>query len=152
MTAAEDRRAIGYEPRFDTDAEFGHQGVLLWEQDIAAIVAGSAEVKRDARWCCTGNLYVERRSKNGGVWQPSGIVTTEAELWITVLGDTGAVLIVPTGHLRELARDLYACHPSHYRGSQVAGANPTKGVLVPLGALVTRYLPALQHRIEGGRA
>lgn len=137
--ASRRRMVDGYEPAWDLDLEYGRQGEL-WVADTAeAIRSGSAEVKRDGRWYQTGNLFVEYECRRIGEWRPSGLATTDADVWVFKLGDLGVGLIVETGLLKEYCREL------HHRGSvaeQLAGSHPTKGVLLPLAY----FLSWLQRR------
>lgn len=130
------RLSDGYQPRFDIDFRVGRQG----EEYVRAIVSGfdngTTEVKTDARALKTGNVYVEHACLwRDGQWHHSGIITTEATYWAFVLGEVGAQVVVaaPVASVRAL-------HDRALAAGRLAecsrGANPTKGVLVSLGALV----------------
>ncbi len=121
-----DRLAEGYVPQFDIDAEYGRQGELLVLDIIQALKTGSVEVKTDARALDTGNVYVEYQCKG----RPSGISTTQTEVWVFVVGDIA--LAVPTERLRQLARHYY--RDETRRAARRVGSHPTRGVLVPLVA------------------
>lgn len=148
--ASRKRRADGYEPRFDLDLEYGAQGELIVTNVADAIKTQKVEVKRDGRWHETGNLYVERRCLRANGWQPSGIATTDALLWAFVLGDTEAVIILPTLTVERLARELYDKSP-WYRVEERNGSHPTKGVRIPLHEL-TKFLARRQIEIGRGVA
>lgn len=128
------RKADGYEPRFDIDAEYGRQGELFVSSIIEALATGSVEVKRDSRFSKTGNVYVEYECRKRGVWKKSGIATTEAELWAFVLGDSNVVFVVPTSSLKELVLELWQ-NPKNRR-EETDGDCPSKGVIVPVHTLV----------------
>jgi hypothetical protein len=121
----------GREPRFDLDAEYGHQGEMFVRDVVAGMAEGTIEVKRDRRWVDTGNLYIERQCKRMGEYRPSRIETTAAELWAFVLGDTGCMLVVPTDVLRSEIR-----HGGH--AEETDGSHPTKGSLVSSQRLLAR--------------
>lgn len=122
-----DRHVIGYNPDFDLDYEYGHQGELFVTSVAAAMQEGRVEVKRDGKFAETGNIYVEYSCLRRGAWRPSGLATTTADLWVFVLGDSECALVIPTERLKAICRRLY-------RDGRVAeerdGSHPTKGVLV----------------------
>ena len=128
------RKADGYEPRFDIDAEYGRQGELFVSSIIDSLTKGSIEVKRDSRFAQTGNVYVEYECRKRGNWTKSGIATTEAELWAFVLGDSNVVFVVPTSSLKELVLELWR-NPKNRR-EETDGDCPSKGVIVPVNQLV----------------
>jgi hypothetical protein len=147
--ASRQRRADGYEPRFDLDLEYGAQGELFVSDVADAIKAGMVEVKRDGRWHETGNLFVEFQCRKvSGRWERSGVLATDASLWVFVLGDTETAIVVPTPLLRDIARDLY--RKGNWK-EQLRGSHPTRGVLIPLSRLVD-LLKAHQTRIQRGAA
>lgn len=123
-----DRFAEGYEPRFDIDSEVGRQGELFIGSVVDALRNGSVEVKSDEVAARTGNFYVEFQCLIRGVWRPSGIATTEADMWAFALGSARFAVIVPTSLLKTVARDRY--HAGHVREC-MRGSHPTKGVTVP---------------------
>lgn len=122
-----DRNAIGYEPRFDIDAEYGRQGELFVTRIIDALKNNSVEVKRDGQVGYTGNLYVEYECDKGrrGQFQPSGISTTQADLWAFVFGDAPACLVVSTDLLRALIRS-----PGIKIAEERDGSCPTRGYVL----------------------
>lgn len=148
--ASRKRRADGYEPGFDLDLEYGQQAELFVADIAEAIKNGMVEVKRDARWHQTGNLYVEYECKRAGEFRASGIKTSDADLWAFVLGDTDAVLFLTRGTLRELCLELYK-QDSFYRVETTRGSHPTKGVKVPLGHLID-WLRRRQKELERGKS
>lgn len=143
------RGAEGYEPRFDLDLEYGKQGELFIRDIAEGIKNQTIEVKRDARWANTGNLYIEYQCRKvSGNWEKSGIAATDALMWAFVLGDTETAIFVPTALLREWARELY--HKGR-RSECIVGSHPTKGVLMPLGWLLER-LVLQQKQVRRGAA
>lgn len=150
--ASRRRNAEGYEPRFDLDLAYGGEQAQLFVCDIAeAIRNANVEVKRDGLWHKTGNLYVEYEClKASGRWEKSGIAGTDALLWSFVLGDTETALFIPTGLLRQLARELHR-KGDWYRVEERDGDHPTRGVKVPLGELVA-WLARHQTQIARGAA
>lgn len=129
--ASRKRRADGYEPRFDLDLAYGKQGELIVTDISQALRNGSVEVKRDSLWSRTGNLYVEYECRRAVGWTPSGIATSDAELWAFVLGDSELTIVVPTGLLRDIARHFYRLD-KWYRVEVTHGSHPTKGVRIPI--------------------
>jgi hypothetical protein len=128
-----DRHAEGYEPRFDVDYEYGHQGELFVGFVIEALKRDRVEVKRDARYSQTGNFYVEYECRRNGHWCKSGIATSEAELWAFVLGDSGMCVVIPTQSLKELCRQRFR---QRHVAAELDGSHPTKGVLVSASSLL----------------
>lgn len=136
--AGRERRTEGYEPRFDLDLDYGRHGELVVSDIAEAVRNQSIEVKRDAMWAKTGNLYVEYAClKFNGKWEWSGIKTTTATLYAFVLGDTETTLFVPTGLLLEWCRELLA-KSDVFKGECKRGSHPTKGVKVPVRWLIDR--------------
>jgi hypothetical protein len=151
--ASRKRAVDGYEPRWDLDLEFGQQAELFVTDIAAAISKGMVEVKRDARWQDTGNLYVEYECKRASGWQPSGIATSDALLWVFVLGDTESALIVPTLVLKDLCRHLYR-KGDPFRKELTRGSHPTKGIKVPIEGKygLVQWLKSRQSGILRGAA
>lgn len=140
--ASRRRMVEGYEPNWDLDLPYGEVG-QLWVVDVAeAITSGSVEIKRDGRWYQTGCLFVEYECRHvGGRWRPSGLATTNADVWIFKLGDLGVGIIVETPLLKEYCREMYRRGGGHL-AEQTAGSHPTKGVRLR----VTDFLLWMQRR------
>lgn len=128
-----DRRARGYEPRFDLDYEVGSQGELWTENIVDALAHDRVEVKTDQEALRTGNLYVEFECLGRGGWRRSGIAITQAEIWVFVLQPQGLALVITTDLLRRAAREHY---PDRVREC-TRGSHPTKGVVIPISLLIT---------------
>lgn len=128
------RKADGYEPRFDIDAEYGRQGELFVSSIIDSLAKGSVEVKRDSRFANTGNIFVEYECLRQGSWMKSGIATSEADTWVYVLGDSQVVIAMPREVLKELALEMWR-NPRNRR-EEKDGSHPAKGVIIPLHKLV----------------
>jgi hypothetical protein len=126
MTAL-DRNSDGYEPRFDIDAEYGRQGELFVTRIIDALKKDSVEVKRDGKVGETGRLYVEFEHDPGrrGIYKPSGISTTHADLYAFVFGDAPSCLVVSTELLRALIKA-----PGIQVKEETHGSCPTRGYVV----------------------
>lgn len=130
MTAV-DRRADGYMPDFDIDVAVGAQAELFVAKIMDSLGArSSVEVKYDAQYVKTGNVYVEYKCLRKGKWTPSGIATTKAAFWAFVLGMDTFCFVIATDTLKEAARDRW-----NYPSSRVGldkGSHPTKGVILPV--------------------
>ena len=89
---------------FDVDLEFGKQ----WEEHIDEMFSGAktCEVKTERdRWANTGNLCIEIESYG----KPSGLTSTEAELWVHNLvkdGELCCSLVFNTDKLRAVMDDM----------------------------------------------
>ncbi len=121
------------EPRWDRDLAYGRQGELLIGGYLEWIARGNGrvEVKRKRR--LDAFFYVETACDKGrtGVYEPSGIKVTEADVWAFVIADTGLTLLVPI--------DLLRASCSHTSAQQVEerdGSCPTKGYLVSFAAML----------------
>lgn len=127
----ESRLMEGNVPGYDLDRAVGAAGERLTAETARLLAEGRVEVKTDVRALDTGNVYLEHASIIAGAWAPSGIVTTEAEVWAFVVGPV--LITVPVSHLRALRSEALAA----MRFAECStGENPTKGVLVPLSRLV----------------
>ena len=127
------RTATGFEPRFDVDYEYGHQGELFVTDIISALKNNRVEVKRKRYE--DDQFYVEYQCLKRGNWEKSGIATTEAELWAFVIADTGVAVVVTTSRLRDAAAFVFK-HMKGNRREERDGSHPTRGVLVPFVMLV----------------
>lgn len=120
------------EPRWDLDYKKGRQGELWIEAIRDSIANDSIEVKNDARFTETGNIYIEYGCKKRGTMQPSGIATTDSKLWIQILVEGELALIISTEKLREIARRL----KDKYKRRLDRGSHPTIGVAIPVKDII----------------
>ena len=90
--------------KFDVDLEFGKQ----WEEHIDEVFSGAkqCEIKTERdKWATTGNICIEIESYG----KPSGLTSTEAELWVHNLvkdGELCCSLVFNTDKLRQLMDDM----------------------------------------------
>jgi hypothetical protein len=107
---------------WDKDFSFGLEGETLVEELLTR--GKTVEVKRDARWRDTGNLYIEYACFYQGVkaWKPSGIAVTKADYWAFVI--EGTVLFVPLELLKK------TCMTKGRKIDCIIPPNPSKGFLV----------------------
>ena len=118
--------------KFDIDLEFGQQ----WEKYIDDLFCGAkkAEIKTERdKWQKTGNICIEVES-----WgKPSGLETTEADVWVQNLVKDGKLLasiMIPTDVLKEILPDVS-------KVTVMGGDNNASKInLVPLGKLMTTML------------
>jgi hypothetical protein len=124
------------EPRWDIDVEYGKQGELQIDELLEWIAKGNGRVEVKRKRILDFSLYVETACDKGrrGVYQPSGIATTRAEVWVFCLGDTGIAIMIPTALLRDALDD-----PSTRDKQELDGSCPTKGKLVNLAVLLYRF-------------
>lgn len=113
---------------FDWDFQDGFVG----EQLVFDLLTGGrrVEVKTDRKWIETGNVYIETScwSNKTNAFEPSGLITTEADYWAFVL--EGLVLMVHTVDLRMAAVTF---------GKPVScniDPNPSKGFLIQIPHLL----------------
>ena len=88
---------------FDIDFDFGTQ----YEKSLANILKlGKVEVKTERDiWSHTGNICIEIESRG----KPSGLATTEAELWVQNLvkdGELVCSLVFKTDKLKEIVEKM----------------------------------------------
>jgi hypothetical protein len=88
------------------------------------------EVKHDKRAIELGTLYVEYECRG----QPSGISTTQADLWVFVIDLSHCAIVLSTERLKDIARHAYKDTRNHRECR--AGSHPTKGVAIPLADLM----------------
>ena len=90
--------------KFDVDLEFGKQ----WEEHIDEMFSGAkkCEVKTERdKWARTGNICIEIESYG----KPSGLTSTEAELWVHNLvkdGELCCSLVFNTDKLRKTMEEM----------------------------------------------
>ena len=112
---------------FDLDLKFGVEG----ENTVANLLSiETVEVKRDARWKETGNLYIETECWYNGSqsWKPSGLSVSKSTHYAFVL--EGMVVIIPTSDLVEIV---------NLNGRPIEckiEPNPSKGYLIKLSHIV----------------
>lgn len=127
-----ERLAAGYEPRFDLDREVGEQGELFVGDVARSINRGLTEVKYDQAASKYGNVYIEFSCRLRGEYVPSGVDTTEADLWAVVLGrDEPKIMVVAPSRL-VLAVKERAVREGRVKNT-LRGSHPTSGAVVPVG-------------------
>ena len=90
--------------KFDVDLEFGQQ----WEKHIDEMFSGAktCEIKTERdKWASTGNICIEIESYG----KPSGLTSTEAELWVHNLvkdGELCCSLVFNTDKLKAVMEDM----------------------------------------------
>lgn len=116
---------------WDLDLKFGQEG----ENTVANLLSiETVEVKRDARWKETGNLYIETECwyNASQSWQPSGLSVSKATHYAFVL--EGMVVITTT-------EDLKAVVEKNGRPIECKiEPNPSKGFLIKLSNIVEYQL------------
>jgi len=116
---------------WDLDLKFGQEG----ESTVANLLSiETVEVKRDARWKETGNLYIETECwyNASQSWKPSGLNVSKATHYAFVL--EGMVVILPTEDLKAVVEK---------NGRQIEckiEPNPSKGYLIKLSNIVEYQL------------
>lgn len=130
----DERFSEGYEPKFDVDYAWGEQGQIFTHNLIEALGTDRIEVKHDAPYLETGNIYVEYECLRKGKYRLSGIGTTTADWWVFVLDVGKTAVIVDTVSLREAARNRWR-QPRH-RVECKRGSHPTRGVKIELAWLL----------------
>lgn len=125
-------------PNWDIDLAFGEdtEQSLIDLFNAINLRYETLEVKDESRQALgTGNIYIEfAQTPRGQAEKPSGIATSEADWYAVHFGEL--VVLVRTPYLKYAARSYGRAHPESVRPGGVSGDNPTRGVLIPLSALV----------------
>lgn len=145
------RLADGYEPNFDIDYEVGRQGELLVRSIQDGFRDGTVEVKNDQRALKgglgkppTGRVYIETMCRYGDEFLPTGVARQDgAEFVAYVLGDE-LIVVAPREVWHRAARAAWR----DFRRDCIRGSHPTRGVAVPLTALLPLLAAALELRDE----
>jgi hypothetical protein len=131
------RMTNGYQPKWDLDLKLGEAAQRYVLQRFIWLCDGDGhihvEVKHKRRsddW-----LYVEQEHRPPGAteYRPSGISASEAELWAYSIGDTGAVIFVPTFALRSAIAAGYG-RPVE----ETDGDCPTRGRLLRIATILNQ--------------
>jgi hypothetical protein len=126
-------------PSWDLDYEVGRQGELFVVRIADAVRDGRHEVKTDERAIETQRVYLECQCLYRGEWKPSGIATTEADVWWHVIGE--CVIAAPTYRVREIARRYWRTH----RKDMNRGSHPTRGVVLPIALFIRELTQGLSE-------
>lgn len=143
MSAVE-RIAKGYQPDFDIDYKIGHQGELFIASVLDSLEDGARiEVKNDQRAAETGNFYLEYSCFVSGQWVSSGVArkTAESAEVMSLIVGNSVVVSAPRNLVAAVAAD-YWMRGAQYRKECMRGSHPTKGVIVPIGQLVSEIMQA----------
>lgn len=104
--SADDVLPAGYNPDFDMDLSFGHEGELYAYECIRELASGKVEVKRERY--ANGRVFVETgQNPRGTGWKPSGIRTTKADYWAYVKPG-GIILFIPTDAIQSRVDEKFA--------------------------------------------
>lgn len=114
-----------YSSSFTYDVHIGEQAES-WAKELFSNV--KVEVKTDSIAHNTGNAFVEVYSRG----KPSGISTTEADIWVYKIESSGSAIVVSTKRLKELVRMYYRLNGFKEGGD----SNTSLGVLVPLISMI----------------
>ena len=120
---------------YDIDLPFG----IRYENTLSSLLTEQSNKKVEVKterdiWKTTGNIFVEF------MWREtfSGLVTTEADWWATILTLDGAIegiIILPTNIMKSKVKHLIAIGKAEY---PVPGGddNASIGALVPIKELM----------------
>lgn len=111
---------------WDIDLEFGLQGEKLVEELLKT--KSKVEVKTDRMADKTGNVAVEYAYKG----LPSGIATTEADVWAFVLYGGQVIIFIDTDRLKRLARKYFKLERNVKGGDD----NQSMLILIPIEELI----------------
>jgi hypothetical protein len=132
-----------YEPRWDIDNAVGGRGEEAVRDICDALKHHRAEVKADAVGFKTGRLFFETDCRRDGAYVPSGVYTTEADVWVSMLSeDFGIVISTPL--LRKIVWDL----EPEFRKPCPNGSHPTYGAAIPIMRLVQAAYRHTKRRLR----
>lgn len=117
---------------WDLDLRYGQEGEVYVNSLLTSPIE-TVEVKRDARWKETGNLYIETQCWSDAMqlWYHSGISTSKASHWAFVLEDS--VVIIPIDKLKNAVK-------KYGRAKEMNRPEySTKGYLITVEDLFRRY-------------
>ena len=95
----------GYCKGFDIDLEFGKMGEEFTQKVFEGNSKVEVKTERDI-WEKTGNIAIEMRCKG----KPSGISTTESDVWIHLLSVNGVIkggFLFKVGELKDKIKKLH---------------------------------------------
>lgn len=111
----------------------------MWVTDIVrAMRSDNGEVKRDGWVWKYDNVFIEYEcySRRWKKYVKSGIATTKAQYWVIVLNTHEAALLVSVDALKRLVKEHW-----HRKAEHPHGGNPTKGIKVPIRAIIALAKP-----------
>jgi hypothetical protein len=106
---------------FRADLKFGQENEKKIAEKIFNIPIESVEVKEDKIANATGNIFIEFESRG----KPSGIATTQADVWFYTVTESPGGLFFYTKELKEIVEFL---KPTHTRLG--GDDNTSKGILI----------------------
>jgi hypothetical protein len=106
---------------FRTDLKFGQENEKKIAEKIFNIPIESIEAKEDKLANATGNFFIEYESRG----KPSGIATTQADVWFYTISESAGGLFLYTKELKEIVEFL---KPTHTRLG--GDDNTSKGILI----------------------
>lgn len=118
-----------YPKGWDIDLEYGLRG----ESMVQSVLQNKTkiEVKTDRMAHTTGNIAVEYQYRG----YPSGISTTESDMWAFVLYKADLIIFVSTKQLKEIARKYY----KQGRITKGGDDNESHMVLIPIEELTKSH-------------
>ena len=118
------------EPRWDRDYAYGVNGELAVDELRKQL---TREDKRKRRHDSQLYIEVEQNPFSSGNWRPSGIETTEADIWTFTVDDSDIVFVFGADVLRRAVAEARRRKVmQHY----TPGSNPTRGYLLPVEQIV----------------
>ena len=106
---------------FRADLKFGQENEKKIAEKVFNIPIESVEVKEDKIANATGNIFIEYESRG----KPSGITTTQADVWFYTVTESPGGLFFYTKELKEIVEFL---KPTHTRLG--GDDNTSKGILI----------------------
>jgi hypothetical protein len=122
-----------YQPDWDLDLKAGEFAESV-VKELLLLEDSEIEIKYDRKAMSTGNLYIETHCRRRDGWQPSGITATKARVWFFMLNTDAKLTVSMT--TEALRREVRRFAAAGYTAEEKDGSHPTRGVLVPLRAVL----------------
>lgn len=115
----------GYQPDFDRDVEYGERMELVVEGVLSMVRNGGYLQETKADRYANGHMFLEweHDPHRRGVWKPSALQTTKADVFIYAHGDYCFEM-----WRTEVLRRFVSAHQHRLIVGGAAGDNPTRGV------------------------
>lgn len=138
---------MSVESRWDHDLPYGEDAQEYVERVVwSTLTAGRVRIEDKRKRRMDNKFYVELQQDPGrmGRYVPSGLSTSEADLWAFVIADTGVVVWVPAVRLRAAVFELgWGARRDGSDYEETDGECPTRGRLLDFNQIIAVVLNAL---------
>lgn len=123
------------QPHFDIDLKWGQEAERKIKKLFRCFVSDDPRVEVKRKSYLDLKFYIEMECDKGatGVYEPSGIQVTRAELYAFVIDDSGVYVLIPTAFVRAALSE-----PTSVNRAAHDGECPTRGKLIDFMVLLHR--------------